>query len=30
VLSGVSTLEEADLWRPKIDFIARDLAELIG
>lgn len=30
VLSGVSTLEEADLWRPKIDIIARDLAELIG
>lgn len=30
VLSGVSTLEEADLWRPKIDFIARDLTELIG
>lgn len=30
VLSGVSTLEQADLWRPKIDFIARDLAELIG
>ncbi len=30
VLSGVSTLDEADLWRPKIDFIARDLTELIG
>ena len=30
VLSGVSTLEQADLWRPKIDLIARDLAELIG
>jgi 4-nitrophenyl phosphatase len=30
VLSGVSTLEQADLWRPKIDFIARDLAELVG
>lgn len=30
VLSGVSTMEEADLWRPKIDFIANDLATLIG
>jgi len=30
VLSGVSTLEEGELWRPKIDFIARNLAELIG
>ena len=29
VLSGVSTREEADLWRPKIDIIAQDLAELI-
>ena len=30
VLSGVSTAEEADLWRPKIDIIANDLATLIG
>jgi 4-nitrophenyl phosphatase len=30
VLSGVSTLEAADLWRPKVDIIARDLAELVG
>lgn len=30
VLSGVSTLEQAKLWQPKIDFIANDLAELIG
>lgn len=28
VLSGVATLEEADLWRPKIDMIVKDLAEL--
>jgi 4-nitrophenyl phosphatase len=30
VLSGVSTMEEADLWRPKIDIIASDLETLIG
>lgn len=30
VLSGVSTREEADKWKPKIDFIADDLACLIG
>jgi 4-nitrophenyl phosphatase len=29
VLSGVSTREQADLWRPKIDFITSDLASLI-
>jgi 4-nitrophenyl phosphatase len=29
VLSGVSTKEQADLWRPKIDFVADDLASLI-
>jgi 4-nitrophenyl phosphatase len=29
VLSGVSTKEEADLWRPQIDFIVADLASLI-
>lgn len=30
VLSGVSTLEEADKWMPKIDIIADDLTSLIG
>lgn len=30
VLSGVSTMEQADLWRPKIDIIADDLESLIG
>lgn len=30
VLSGVTAPEEADLWRPKIDFIASDLATLVG
>jgi 4-nitrophenyl phosphatase len=30
VLSGVSSLEEADLWRPKIDFVVKDLAALIN
>jgi 4-nitrophenyl phosphatase len=30
VLSGVSSREQADLWRPEIDFIADDLAQLIG
>lgn len=29
VLSGVSTMERADLWRPKIDFIASNLTELV-
>ena len=30
VLSGVSTLKEAEIWRPNIDIIARNLSELIG
>ena len=30
VLSGVSAAQEADLWRPKIDIIAKDLAALIA
>lgn len=30
VLSGVSTREEADLWRPAIDIVANDLATLVG
>lgn len=29
VLSGVSTLEEAEKWNPKIDLIAKDLADLV-
>lgn len=29
VLSGVSTREQADLWRPQIDFIVNDLAALV-
>lgn len=29
VLSGVSTKEEANLWRPQVDFIVADLASLI-
>jgi len=29
VLSGVSTIEEAEKWNPKIDLIANDLAELV-
>ncbi len=29
VLSGVSTLEQANVWKPKIDLIASDLAELV-
>jgi 4-nitrophenyl phosphatase len=29
VLSGVSSLEEADLWRPRIDIIAEDLSSLV-
>jgi 4-nitrophenyl phosphatase len=30
VLSGVSTLEAAHFWRPKIDIIVKDLASLVG
>jgi 4-nitrophenyl phosphatase len=30
VLSGVSTKEQAAVWKPKIDIIADDLASLIG
>ncbi len=30
VLSGVSTLDQANAWTPKPDLIARDLAELVG
>jgi 4-nitrophenyl phosphatase len=30
VLSGVSTIEQANQWRPKIDVIVDDLASLIG
>jgi 4-nitrophenyl phosphatase len=30
VLSGVSTREQADEWKPGIDFIADDLSSLIG
>ena len=30
VLSGVSTNEQAQVWTPKVDLIARDLAELVG
>lgn len=30
VLSGVSSREEAELWRPKIDIVAEDLATLVG
>jgi HAD superfamily hydrolase (TIGR01457 family) len=30
VLSGVSTKEQADVWSPKIDIIATDLATLVG
>ncbi len=30
VLSGVSTKEQAENWKPKIDMIAEDLAALIG
>lgn len=29
VLSGVSTLDQANKWKPKPDLVARDLAELI-
>jgi 4-nitrophenyl phosphatase len=30
VLSGVSTREQAENWKPKIDIIADDLATLVG
>jgi len=30
VLSGVSTKEEADKWKPKVDIVADDLASLVG
>jgi 4-nitrophenyl phosphatase len=30
VLSGVSTREQAENWKPKIDLVAEDLATLIG
>ena len=30
VLSGVSTIEQAESWNPKIDMIVKDLATLIG
>jgi 4-nitrophenyl phosphatase len=30
VLSGVSTREMAAAWRPPVDIIAADLAELVG
>lgn len=30
VLSGVCAKDQADVWRPKIDFIADDLSALIG
>jgi ribonucleotide monophosphatase NagD (HAD superfamily) len=30
VLSGVSTKEEADVWKPKIDVIAQDLTSLVS
>ena len=30
VLSGVSTKDQADTWRPKMDIIADDLAALVG
>jgi ribonucleotide monophosphatase NagD (HAD superfamily) len=30
VLSGVSTREQAQNWKPKIDLVAEDLAALIG
>lgn len=30
VLSGVSTREQSEAWKPKIDFIANDLSDLIG
>ena len=30
VLTGVSTREQGEIWKPKIDIIAEDLATLIG
>jgi len=30
VLSGVSTREQAEAWKPKVDIIAKDLGELVG
>ncbi len=30
ILSGVSSLAQAQAWRPRVDVIARDLAELVG
>jgi len=30
VLSGVSTREEAEAWRPRVDVVAGDLGELVG
>jgi 4-nitrophenyl phosphatase len=30
VLSGVSTREQAEAWRPKIDILADDLSALVG
>ena len=30
VLSGVSARDEADLWQPRIDIVAEDLATLVG
>ncbi len=30
VLSGVSTREQAEAWKPKPDLIAKDLSELVG
>lgn len=30
VLSGVSTVEQADRWKPKPDLIAPDLADMVG
>jgi len=30
VLSGVSTREQAEVWKPKIELVAEDLEELIG
>jgi 4-nitrophenyl phosphatase len=30
VLSGVSTLDQANAWAPKPDLMAKDLSELLG
>ncbi len=30
VLSGVSTREQAEAWRPRVDVIVKDLGELVG